>query len=257
MTGSGRILSFTRRAFIAHAAGAAAFAGHASAAEAQGAKLRIVVVGGHPGDPEYGCGGTIARYAERDHDVTLVYLNRGEDLDTREAGCPNIASQSDTGLRIQEAAAACSILGARPVFADQCNGHAIVDMPHYDDFTKMLMGLDPDVVFNQWPIDNHPDHRAISNLTYEAWVRMGRKAALYYYEVSNGEDTLMFSPSDYVDITATEARKRLACYAHASQDPERYYSLQSQVTRFRGVEAGVLQAEAFVRHVHSRGSLLP
>ena len=29
------------------------------------AKLRVVVVGGHPGDAEYGCGGTIARYIGR------------------------------------------------------------------------------------------------------------------------------------------------------------------------------------------------
>jgi N-acetylglucosamine malate deacetylase 1 len=26
-----------------------------------GRKYKIVVTGGHPGDPEYGCGGTIAR----------------------------------------------------------------------------------------------------------------------------------------------------------------------------------------------------
>src|ERR1039457_4042023 len=41
-------------------------------------KLKVVVTGGHPGDPEYGCGGTIARYTELDHKVVLLYLNRGE-----------------------------------------------------------------------------------------------------------------------------------------------------------------------------------
>jgi hypothetical protein len=25
-------------------------------------KLKIMVTGGHPGDPEYGCGGTVARF---------------------------------------------------------------------------------------------------------------------------------------------------------------------------------------------------
>jgi hypothetical protein len=41
-------------------------------------KLKVVVTGGHPGDPEFGCGGTIARYTDADHEAVLLYLNRGE-----------------------------------------------------------------------------------------------------------------------------------------------------------------------------------
>ena len=68
-------------------------------------------------------------------------------------------------------------------------------------------------------------------LVYDAWLKMGKTFALYYYEVSNGEDTVQFAPTYYVSITETEPRKRLACYAHASQTPDRYYRLQEQVTR--------------------------
>ena len=70
------------------------------------------------------------------------------------------------------------------------------------------------------------DHRAIASLTYEAWKTLGGGAAFYFYEVSNGEDTLMFRPTDYVDITDVQPIKRQACYAHASQTPDRYYALQ-------------------------------
>jgi LmbE family N-acetylglucosaminyl deacetylase len=112
-------------------------------------------------------------------------------------------------------------------------------------------------VFTQWPIDGHRDHRAIFALSYDAWLRMEKKFALYYYEVSSGEDTLMFSPTHYVDITAAEPKKRAACYAHASQTPDRYYALQSQVAKFRGVESGYGQAEAFMRHVQSPYDALP
>jgi LmbE family N-acetylglucosaminyl deacetylase len=248
--------AWTRRALLGCAAGALATNGHAPAVALTETKLRIVVVGGHPGDPEYGCGGTIARYTDLGHDVTLLYLNRGEALNNG-SDCPERNPEQGSVIRVQEAIAACSILKAHAMFAGQCNGHAVVDLRHYDDFSKMLEALQPDAIFNQWPIDNHPDHRAISNLAYEAWLRMARKPALYFYEVSNGEDTLMFSPSDYVDITATEPRKRAACYAHASQTPDRYYALQSQVARFRGLESGYPQAEAFVRHVQSRRELLP
>ena len=43
-----------------------------------------------------------------------------------------------------------------------------------------------------------------TSLTYQAWHNLGRKSAFYYYEVSDGEDTLMFTPSEYVDITEVE-----------------------------------------------------
>jgi len=48
-----------------------------------------------------------------------------------------------------------------------------------------------------------------------------------------------------------------ACYAHASQTSGKFYELQSQVTRFRGLESGYSQAEAFIRHAQSSGHSLP
>ena len=41
-------------------------------------KLNVVCVGGHPDHPESGCGGTLARYSARGHNVTMIYLTRGE-----------------------------------------------------------------------------------------------------------------------------------------------------------------------------------
>jgi LmbE family N-acetylglucosaminyl deacetylase len=214
-------------------------------------KLKIVVTGGHPGDPEYGCGGTVARYADLGHEVVLLYLNRGE------KGCPEKDPSAGSAVRVPEAKKACEILKARPAFAGQCDGNAIVDPAHYEEFRRLIEAEKPDVQFTHWPIDGHPDHRAISTLAYGAWLRTGKRFSFYYYEVSNREDTLMFSPTDYVDISATEPRKRAACYAHASQVPDKFYALQSQVTRFRGLESGYAQAEGFIRHAQSPGHPLP
>jgi LmbE family N-acetylglucosaminyl deacetylase len=212
-------------------------------------KLKVIVTGGHPGDPEYGCGGTIARYTDLGHEVALLYLNDG--------GWPPNSPEKSRGLRMAEASKACEILKARPLYAGQTNGRAIVDAAHHEAFRKLLEAERPDAVFTHWPIDNHADHRAISMLTYDAWLKMGKRFALYYYEVSNGEDTLQFSPTHYVDITRTEPRKRQACYAHASQTPDRYYALQEMVTRMRGIESGHQQAEAYIRHVQSPDFALP
>ncbi len=218
---------------------------------AVGRKLKVVVAGGHPGDPEYGCGGTISRYAEMGHEVTLLYLNRGE------KGCAAMTNQRCGDLRTAEARNACKLLGAVPKFAGQVDGEADVNPATYDKFDALLQAESLDVVFTHWLIDNHRDHRAISNLVYDAWLRAGKKFSLYFYEVSDGEDTLMFSPTDYVDIGQTEAKKRSACFAHASQSPEHFYALQTEVMRFRGTESGYGKAEAFIRHRESPSHLLP
>jgi LmbE family N-acetylglucosaminyl deacetylase len=212
-------------------------------------KLRIVVTGGHPGDPEAACGGTIARYADAGHDVALLYLNRGDPSET--------ASRPASKVRVDEATKACEILKAKPVFADQIDAHAILDVEHYAKFRELLAAQQPDVVFTHWPIDNHADHRAMFNLVYDAWNKLHRRFALYYYEVSNGQDTMQFAPTHYVDITQMEPRKRQACYAHASQGPEKFYALQSKVTEIRGIESGHKHAEGFIRQIQSPYISLP
>jgi N-acetylglucosamine malate deacetylase 1 len=216
---------------------------------AAGRRLKVIVAGGHPGDPEYGCGGTVARYTNLGDEVVLLYLNNGE--------WPASKGGAAASTRTAEAAKACQILKSRPAYASQLNGHAVLDASHFDEFQKILEAERPDVVFTQWPIDGHRDHRATSALTFDAWLKMGKKFALYYYEVSNGEDTLQFSPTHYVDISATESAKRAACYAHASQTPDRYYALQDQVAKFRGIESGYERAEAFIFQARSPYEGLP
>lgn len=175
----------------------------------------------------------------------LLYLNDG----TWETSAP---------VRIPEAKRACEILKARPEYANQTNGHAIVDNEHYQVFQKIIEAENPDVVFTHWPIDNHADHRAIANLSYEAWKQLKHKFALYYYEVSDGEDTNPFpAPTHYVDITSVADTKKAACYAHASQSPDSYYALQDTVVAFRGFQGGFKRAEAYVLQLGSPYDMFP
>jgi len=50
-------------------------------------------VGGHPDDPESGCGGTLARYTALGAGVTIVYLTRGE------AGIPRKSHDEAAAIR--------------------------------------------------------------------------------------------------------------------------------------------------------------
>ena len=218
-------------------------------AVAAAAPKKIVIAGGHPGDPECGCAGTAARLTARGDQVVLLYLNRGEGY------CGGQALDRCGAIRTGEAGNACRILRAQAVFAGQYDGRAVVDQEHYRGFGQLLRDQNPDAVFTHWPIDRHPDHRAVSALTLDAWLKSNNAFALYYYEVA--DDTMMFTPNEYVDISAVEEVRHAACYAHASQQPDKWYPKQVEITRRRGAASGFKQAEGFLRHPESRSVALP
>jgi LmbE family N-acetylglucosaminyl deacetylase len=236
---------------VAAAAAALPLANVVGAAEASipVGKLKVVVVGAHPDDPESGCGGTMARLADAGHEVVSLYLTRGE------AGIAGKSHDEAARIRTAEAEQACRILKARPKFAGQIDGATELNRERYDAFRRLLEEEKPDLVFAHWPIDAHRDHRVASLLTYDAWERMGRKFALYFFEVESGIQTQHFNPTDYVDITQTEARKRAACMAHVSQHPGGFYTLHDAMNRHRGMEYRCTYAEAFSRHVQGESRL--
>jgi len=214
-------------------------------------RLKIVVASAHPDDPEAGCGGTIARFADSGHEVVILYLTRGE------RGIKGKTYDEAGAIRALEAQKACEILKARPVFAGQVNRKVEVNYARYDEFRKILAAEQPDIVFTHWPIDTHEDHRANSLLVCDAWLKMGRRFALYYFEVMTGMQTSQFWPTHYVDISQTESRKRAACFAHASQEPDEFYPIHDEMNRFRGMECRCKYAEAFIRYMQSPDVPLP
>ena len=206
-------------------------------------KMKVVVVGAHPDDPESGCGGSIARYSDMGHEVVIVYLTAGE------AGIDGKSASEAAAIRTAEARKACAILKARPIFAGQIDGDTEVNPAQYKRLGQILDAEQPAILFTQWPIDSHRDHRATSLLVYDYWLKSGRRADLFYYEVETGAQTQNFKPTHYLDITQTEDRKRAACLAHASQQPEAtFYPTHDRMQKFRGMEYGCHAAEGFVCH---------
>ena len=203
-------------------------------------RLKIVCVGAHPDDPESGCGGTLARYAEAGHTVTAIYLTRGE------GGIAGRTPAEAARVRTAEAEAACKILGARPVFAGQIDGATEINQERAQAMARLLASEAPDVVFTHWPLDTHPDHQAAALLTLRSYLSASHRFALYFFEVNAGYQTLGFVPTVYVDISGVREKKKEALFAHRSQNGENIFNRHHDIMeRFRGREIGVAAAEAF------------
>jgi len=207
-----------------------------------GNKLNVVCVGGHPDDPETGCGGTLARFSSAGHHVTIIYLTRGE------AGISGKSHGEAAEIRTREALEACKILQAKAVFAGQIDGDTIMTNEWVQKIQALLNIEEPDIVFTHWPIDSHKDNQIASLLTIQSWIRAVNKFDLYFFEVCTGIQTFVFKPSEYVDISDTQEQKRKSVYCHISQDPPSAYTCgHAAMEDFRGRELGVRAAEGFVR----------
>jgi len=214
-------------------------------------KMKIIVVGAHPDDPESACGGLMALYATAGHDVVSAYLTRGE------AGIQSKSHEESARIRTAEALKACEILKVRPVFLGQIDGNCEITHEKYAVISDLFKKEQPDIVLTHWPIDTHRDHRICSILVYDAWLNLGRKSALYYFECMSGQQSQNFAPTDYIDISGVIIQKHDACFIHLSQEVEEIYKTShGPMELFRGMEFGCQYAESYVRHVQSPGIYL-
>src|SRR5213592_164227 len=195
----------TRRSFVKHSlavARPAMLAANAlplAAAEPESdaaRKLKVVCVGGHPDDPDSGCAGTLTRYAQLGHSVTIIYLTRGE------RGISGKSLDEAARIRSAECEAACKIMGAKSVFFGQIDGATELTRAHVDAMRRLLAAANPDVLFTHWPVDTHMDHQVASVLTIRAWMEGDQRTSrLYFFEVNSGSQTEGFLPNTYVIFT--------------------------------------------------------
>jgi LmbE family N-acetylglucosaminyl deacetylase len=218
----------------------AAFPGQGGREEPTPAKkIRVVVVGAHPDDPESGCGGLIARLTQAGHEVVVGYL-------TCYRGDRKIGTEPEAHVRRREATAACQILGARPHFFDYAHEKLFADAATVAAVAAWLQQMRPDVVVTHWPLDTHPNHHVTSSLVWQCYLRQ-KHWGLYFFEVMTDQQSLGFRPDLYLDIEPVRKQKQRALDCHQSQQPGDIWKVHEAMHRRRGAEAGVTYAEAYTR----------
>jgi LmbE family N-acetylglucosaminyl deacetylase len=87
-----------------------------------------------------------------------------------------MAPQELAARRYADAQRSCALLNCRMVALHYINRGTEVTMARYKEFAEVLLEQKPDIAFTHWPLDTHPDHRAASMLSYDAWLRGGKKS---------------------------------------------------------------------------------
>ena len=212
-------------------------AGPAEAGEAPSKKLRVVVFGGHPDDPESGAGGLIALLSQTGHEVICGYATcfRGE---------RKFFDRPEAEVRREEATAACKVLGATAKFFPYAHEKLLADEATVKVVSEWLAEVQPDIVVTHWPLDTHPNHHVTSSLVWHCY-RRADGWNLYFFEVMTDRQTLGFHPGLYLDVKRVRETKKQACFCHQSQHPEGWWAVHEQMHRRRGTECGVEHAEAY------------
>ena len=196
----------------------------------------ILGIGAHPDDVEIGCGGSLALARKAGSTIHAVSLSR----------CEDETPSNRKGQREEEFLAASAIIGAKAHLSN------IPDREFPENRREVVLVLEnlqeelrPDLVFFPSLDDPHQDHNTVA----QAVVRtFRRKETLLQYEIlRHGSHT--FTPTLFVDITATIDTKLRALSAYKSQIESRAYfdegSFRS-LARTRGAQSGCEYAEGFM-----------
>lgn len=195
--------------------------------------MNILAIGAHPDDVEFGCGGTLIKYAAKGARIELLVVTDG-------------ARGGSSRVRHAEQRRAARIVGARRV---HWGGFRDTMLPSVrrliDRMERTIDALQPDFIFVNYPEDTHQDHRQVARAAVSA-TRYARNVLFY-----EGPTTVEFTPTVFIDIAEEIDRKLEALRTHRSQvnrtriEGTAICEIAQASAHFRGVQGRVRWAEGF------------
>ncbi len=126
-------------------------------------KLKILVIGAHPDDPDVLCGGTAIMYSSLGHEVKFLSLTNGD------TGHYRIGGIELARRRFGEAQASARVAGIREYqVLDNHTGELEPSIANRKQVIRCIREYQPDLIITHRPNDYHPDHRTTSTLVMDA-----------------------------------------------------------------------------------------
>ena len=195
--------------------------------------MRILALGCHPDDIEFGCGGTLCKYARAGHEVHMMVMTEG-------------SAGGDGRARRKEQEEAARLIGCRELhWGAYADTELPLDRELIHSLERVIERIEPAFIFVHYGDDTHQDHRVLSQATITA-TRYTRNVLFY-----EGPTTQNFTPTVFVAVNETIDRKIAALRAHASQVEKtnigdlNIVEMVEAAARFRGTQARIKHAEGF------------
>ncbi len=192
---------------------------------------RVLLVMAHPDDPEFSCGGTLAKWAREGQEIRYLLLTCGD----KGSDSPDVTPEMLCADRQAEQRAAAAVIGVKAVvFLNHHDGELVNTPDVRRDIVREIRRFKPDVIVTGDPTTyfrmnsyiNHADHRAAGAATLEA-VFPAAGNRMYFPELLS-EGLNPHSPKEvwmtgsnesnlWVDVTDTLGIKIAALKEHKSQ----------------------------------------
>ena len=224
---------------------------------------RILVISAHPDDTEFGCGGTLARWAREGAEVFYCICTSGE----KGTDDPNLPCHALASIREKEQRAAARVIGAREVvFLRKPDGDLEYSLDFRGDLVRVIRQFRPHTLFTHDPANRsfdvqyifHADHRVVGELAFDAAYPAALNHNFYPAHLVDGlsphavSEICFFAsaePNTWIDIEPTLHLKLQALRCHASQikNPRMMEGMVRTWFGAWGREKGFAYAERFRR----------
>ncbi len=198
---------------------------------------RVLVLGPHTDDGEFGCGGTIARFIEEGREVYYATFSCAE-----ESVPPGLPKD----ILLKEVKAASKVMGIKPenllIYRYPVRKFAYHRQEILEDLVKLSRELKPDLVLMPSNYDLHQDHYTVAM----EGLRAFKFTSILGYEMP--WNNITFTTSCFVVLEERHLKVKLdsiKCYR--SQTARKYADAEfiKGLARTRGVQVGADYAEAF------------
>jgi LmbE family N-acetylglucosaminyl deacetylase len=186
--------------------------------------MRILAVGAHPDDVEFGCAPILIQEVRNGHEARILVTSKGE-----------AASAGEPEERVQEAKDAARLIGAAIQFLE-LGGDCHIEHNTASAMTlaREIRRVKPDVILAPHLGENqHPDHSAVGKIVRDA-ARLARFGGLrdledlpphpitsvYFYTITQ---VFVDPPQLVVDVTPVREAWEAAIQCHKSQMRTRNY----------------------------------
>jgi LmbE family N-acetylglucosaminyl deacetylase len=206
---------------------------------------RIMAVGAHPDDIEFGCSGTLLKHKRQGDEIVMVIMTDSQSI----SGVTGEQLRSKRELK-QESKEAANIIGCKLEFLPFIDLKVPFGFESISKLETLILKYKIDTIYTHWGGDTNQDHEATLKTTMAAARLLPN--VLCYEQIPIPRITNVYPTANYyIDITEQFEQKIRACKCHDSQlkkYKEQGFDILSgleALARYRGNQIGVKYAEAF------------